>query len=125
MQRMDCKACDRGRWQLQSGLVVAGQRLSSCWDCWEVPVACAEEGWRSHLVHPNNFTFLEREMQLTLAAQIFVNWVNIVRTSAECRRKAGHWDITKFKKNQIKEDLLRLSFTHTFSKCLRDFTHVC
>lgn len=88
-----------------------------------MPVAHAEKGWMSHLVHPDNFTFLERENQLTLAAQLFVNWVHIVKTFSEYRRKGGHWDITKFKKKQIKEDLLRLPFTHAFSRCLRDFTH--
>lgn len=74
----------------------------------------------SHLVHPHSFTFLERENQLTLAAQLFVNWVHIVRTFSEYRRKGGHWDITKFEKNQIKEDLLRLPFTHAFSRCLTE-----
>lgn len=40
-------------------------------------------------------------------------------------RKGRHWDITKFKKKQIKEDLFCLSLPHTFSRYLRDFTHMC
>lgn len=43
----------------------------------------------------------------------------------EYRRKGGHWGNTKFIKNQTKEELLCLPFTHTFSRCLRDFTHEC
>lgn len=79
----------RGRWQLQSGLVVAGKCLSSCWDYWEVAVARAEGGWVSHLAHPHSFTFLKRENQLTLAAQLFVNWVNIVKISMSTGERVG------------------------------------
>lgn len=78
-----------GRWQLQSGLVVAGKCISSCWDYWEVPVARAEGGWMSHLEHPHSFTFLERENQLTLAAQLFVNWVHIVKISMSTGERVG------------------------------------
>lgn len=108
-----------GRWQLQSGLVVAGKCLSSCWDYWEVPVARAGKGWMSHLVHTHSFTFLERGNQLTLAAQLFCELGAYWKDFNEYRRRGRHWDNKKFKKYQIKENLLHLPFTHTFPRCLK------
>lgn len=107
-----------GRWQLQSGLVVAGKCLSSCWDYWEVPVARAGKGWMSHLIHTHSFTFLEKGNQLTLAAQLFCELGAYWKDFNEYDRKGRHWDITKYRKYQIKEHLLRLPFTHTFPSCL-------
>lgn len=55
----------------------------------------------------------------------YISRTDVCKLGAYCtdfnehRRKGGHWDSTKFKKNQIKEDLLCLPFTHAFSRCLR------
>lgn len=110
--------------------MVAGECLSSCLDYWdyldcgEVPVACAEKGWMSYLVHPNNSTFLRGGNQLTLAAQCFVNWMHVVKILMSIGERMGT-GTSQIKKYQIKEDLLHLPFTHTFPRCLRDFTHKC
>lgn len=84
------------------------------------------------MLYPHNFTFPERENQLALAAELLMSSYESdayfkdlsVLCFNEYIRKGRHWDITKFKKKQIKEDLLCLFLTH-ISKYLRDFTHMC